>query len=59
MVRLAADIPGRGTDTHLALVRVIDEGTERVAQPLPHAASSMHLHFVGVTRRRKPARCST
>lgn len=37
-VRLAADIVGRGPDTHLALVRIDDTG---LAHPLPHTGSSM------------------
>lgn len=37
-VRLGAPIPGRGDDTHLALVRREADG---VAYPLPHAGSAM------------------
>ncbi|ADD45951.1 molybdopterin molybdotransferase MoeA [Stackebrandtia nassauensis] len=37
-VQLAADIPGRGPDTHLALVRQDATG---LAHPLPHTGSSM------------------
>jgi molybdopterin molybdotransferase len=38
VVRLAAPVPGRGADTHLALVRVDAGGA---AHPLPHAGSAM------------------
>ncbi|MGH8875813.1 MAG: molybdopterin molybdotransferase MoeA [Stackebrandtia sp.] len=37
-VQLAADIPGRGADTHLALVRLDNTG---LAHPLPHTGSAM------------------
>jgi molybdopterin molybdotransferase len=37
-VRLGADIPGRGRDTYLALVRRDPDGT---AHPLPHSGSAM------------------
>jgi molybdopterin molybdotransferase len=37
-VRLAAPVPGRGRDTHLALVHLDSDG---VAHPLPHAGSAM------------------
>ncbi len=36
--RLGAEVPGRGDYTHLALVRVEDDG---LAYPLPHAGSAM------------------
>jgi molybdopterin molybdotransferase len=36
-VQLAVDVPGRGTDTHLALARLTPEG----AVTLPHAGSAM------------------
>lgn len=37
-VRLGAPVPGRGNDTHLALVRRAPDGA---AYPLPHAGSAM------------------
>jgi molybdopterin molybdotransferase len=43
-VRLAAPVPGRGRDTHLALVRRDPHGT---AHPLPHAGSAMLRGLAG------------
>jgi molybdopterin molybdotransferase len=43
-VRLGAPVPGRGRDTHLALVRRDPDGT---AYPLPHAGSAMLRGLAG------------